>query len=132
MFLCSLETSQTSPFQLLLSEAQANSLEKLLSSIREVEHSHVFDIIQRVSFLFIATSNNHIMQDRFSYSLICYLIISHLLTDGIFKLSLNFISNMSYIQFCMWATGVQAAYNHVVDSDDTADGLLRLMSDLNI
>ncbi|KAG2136422.1 hypothetical protein DEU56DRAFT_756330 [Suillus clintonianus] len=112
------------PFQLLLTEAQTDSLQELLSLLKGLTRGRVSDLIQRVSFLFVATANDHITQDRFSCSLIRYLIVSHLLLDGTFELPSNIVPNLSCIQFCMRAVGVQEAYNHALDADEAAEGLL--------
>lgn len=122
MFLRFIDKPQTFPFELLITEEQSESLIRLLSVLKGGEGGSVSDRIQEVSFVFLTTSNEHITNDRFSCSLIRYIILSHLLLDGTFEPASNIVPNLSCLQFCMRASGVLEAYNSGLN--ESSEGLL--------
>ncbi|KAG1717477.1 hypothetical protein EDB19DRAFT_1839907, partial [Suillus lakei] len=124
MFLRYLDHPDTFPLELHLSEHQTLSLHELLSTLRGGGSGSAVDKIQEVSFIFLATPNGHITQDRFSCSLIQYIIMSHLLLDGTFDPPSNVVPNLSCIQFCMRAAAVLQAYNHCIASGESNGSML--------
>ncbi|KAG0694309.1 hypothetical protein DFH29DRAFT_1006446 [Suillus ampliporus] len=124
MFLRFLDQPGSFPFELILTAEQTDSFMNLLCILKGDIHGSAVDAVQRVSFSYIATPNDHITQDRYSCSLIRFLIISHLQLDGTFELPSNIVPNLSCVQFCIRVSGALEGYYYVLRADDSTEGLL--------
>ncbi|KAG2038742.1 hypothetical protein BDR03DRAFT_1009494 [Suillus americanus] len=124
MFLRFLEQPRTFPFKLTLTLEQTESFTQLSRLLKGEIRGSAVDAVQRVSFSYIATPNEHITQDRYSCSLIRFLIIYHLQLDGTFDLPSNIVPNLSCLQFCIRVTGALEGYNYILMDGDTTEGLL--------
>jgi hypothetical protein len=122
MFLRFIDEPHKFPFELILSPEQTQAFIRLLSVLKGGEGGGASECVQEVSFVFLKTPNEHITNDRFSCSLIRYIIISHLLLDGTFEPASNVVPDLSCLQFCMRASGVFEAYNSGLNG--TSEGLL--------
>jgi hypothetical protein len=125
MMLRFLENPSNFPLQLVLSEAQIAVLGQLSEILKGDGEIPVSESIQRVSFLFVATANDHITNDRFSCSLMRFIVVTHLLLDGTFELPSNITPNLSCLQFCMRATCVKEAHERILLCEDSDESLLR-------
>lgn len=85
----------SSSFEFLLSDAQVTSFTQLSAVLTGASQGSVMDCVQKVSFEFLSTPNEHITQDRFSCSLIRFIIIVHLLLDGTFDPASTIVPNLS-------------------------------------
>ncbi|KAG1863906.1 hypothetical protein F4604DRAFT_1929027 [Suillus subluteus] len=124
MFLRFLDHPNVFPFELILTSEQTRSFTELLRLLKGEIRGSAVNAVQRVSFSYIATPNEHITQDRYSCSLMRFLVIYHLQLDGTFDLPSNIVPNISCLQFCMRATGALEGHNYVLMDDDTTEGLL--------
>jgi hypothetical protein len=115
---------QSSPFEFILTNAQVSSLSQLSAVLTGASHGSVTECVQKVSFEFLSTPNEHIMQDRFSCSLIRFIIIVHLLLDGTFEPASTIVPNLSCLQFCICAAAAYEGYMRISNGDQLDDGLL--------